>query len=438
MKKVLVLLAMVLGTINMYAQDYDLEGLAKALNEYYIDGGFHCGLAVAVKGNYCGYINKKGQLVIPFNYISAEEFRDNQAKVVKEGSEEYFFIDKNGNKIASPSGLFPDSKRINGKYLWGYVDGQGHTVIQYQYKDAKDFREGLARVQSEDGSYYFINNTGGALTDRHNEIAEYASDGFIRYKPNVMPNNATPKWGFLNRFGRRTIPAKYYDAGDFSEGIAYVEELIGEELWCGFIDNNGNKVHRTKYNIATYSRFKDGYIVARDESGKYGYINRQGQPLTSFMFDYAEDFSEGLARVSVGDKWGFVDKQGNSTFNPPASTKTAQSTNTEADTIYVTETLPSFVGGQTAMVRWLSEHLQYPEEALNKGIKGRVIASFCVEKDGTISNVEIVKSVHPLLDNETIRLLKTMPKWIPGTQDGIPVRAKFSVPLTYNFTEELN
>jgi hypothetical protein len=59
MKKVLVLLAMVLGTTNMYAQDYDLEGLAKALNEYYIDGGFHCGLAVAVKGNYYGYINKR-------------------------------------------------------------------------------------------------------------------------------------------------------------------------------------------------------------------------------------------------------------------------------------------------------------------------------------------------------------------------------------------
>jgi len=98
--------------------------------------------------------------------------------------------------------------------------------------------------------------------------------------------------------------------------------------------------------------------------------------------------------------------------------------------------MPSFVGGQTAMFRWISEHLQYPEEAMNKGIKGRVVASFYVEKDGTIGNVEIEKSVHPLLDNETIRLLKSMPKWIPGTQDGSPVRVKYTVPLTYNFTEE--
>ena len=436
MKKVLVLLAMVLGVTNMNAQDYDLEGLAKALNEYYIDGGFHCGLAVAVKGNYCGYINKKGQLVIPFNYISAEEFRDNQAKVFKEGSEEYFFIDKNGNKIASPSGLFPDSKRINGKYLWGYVDGQGHTVIQYQYKDAKDFREGLARVQSEDGSYYFIKNTGGALTDRHNEIAEYASDGFIRYKPNVMPNNATPKWGFLNRFGRRTIPAKYYDAGDFSEGIAYVEELIGEELWCGFIDNNGNKVHRTKYNIATDSRFKDGYIVARDESGKYGYINRQGQPLTSFMFDYAEDFSEGLARVSVGDKWGFVDKKGNTTFNPPTSTTNNNVQNTNTEVIDVTEQKPSFKGGEEQFRKWLAANVHYPELALENGIKGTVVASVVIEHDGSIGEVKIKKGVDPLLDKETIRVFKSMPKWNPGIQDGSPVRVTMDMPLIFNFSEE--
>ena len=98
--------------------------------------------------------------------------------------------------------------------------------------------------------------------------------------------------------------------------------------------------------------------------------------------------------------------------------------------------MPSFVGGPTAMFRWINEHLQYPEEAMNKGIKGRVVASFYVEKDGTIGNVEIEKSVHPLLDNETIRLLKSMPKWIPGTQDGSPVRVKYTVPLTYNFTEE--
>lgn len=436
MKKVLVLLAMMLGATNMYAQDYDLQGLAKALNEYYIDGGFHCGLAVAVKGNYYGYINKKGQLVIPFNYISAEEFRDNQAKVLKEGSEEYFFIDKNGNKIASPSGLFPDSKRINGKYLWGYVDGQGHTVIQYQYKDAKDFREGLARVQSEDGSYYFIKNTGGALTDRHNEIAEYASDGFIRYKPNVMPNNATRKWGFLNRFGRRTIPAKYYDAGDFSEGIAYVEELIGEELWCGFIDNNGNKVHRTKYNIATYSRFKDGYIVATDESGKYGYINRQGQPLTSFMFDYAEDFSEGLARVSVGDKWGFVDKKGNTTFNPPTSTTNNNVQNTNTEVIDVTEQKPSFKGGEEQFRKWLAANVHYPELALENGIKGTVVASVVIEHDGSIGEVKIKKGVDPLLDKETIRVFKSMPKWNPGIQDGSPVRVTMDMPLIFNFSEE--
>ena len=83
--------------------------------------------------------------------------------------------------------------------------------------------------------------------------------------------------------------------------------------------------------------------------------------------------------------------------------------------------MPSFPGGQTALMSWLSANFYYPEEAVENGIRGRVIVSFIVEKDGSIADVEIEKSVHPLLDNESVRLVKRMPKWIPGTQNGSPV-----------------
>lgn len=436
MKKVLVLLAMVLGATNMYAQDYDLQGLAKAFSEYRWDeSSFHCGLAKVVKDGKYGYINKKGELVIPFIYQYADKFINNQARVMPLGTDEYIYIDTKGNKKASPSGLFLDSKYVDGKNLWGFVDPQGRTVVRHKFEEAKDFSEGLARVKLN-GLYFFINNLEGVRTEHYSDAAEYVSDGFIRYKPRASSiNGYSPKWGFLSRSSNySSIPPKYSEAGDFSEGLAYVGEY--SSLWFGFIDKNDNKVFETKYTVSPGALFKDGLIPVSDSSRKYAYMNRSGKLITPFKFDYAENFSEGLAVVSIGDKWGYIDKQGNTTFNSLTTTTNNNVQNTNTEVIDVTETMPSFVGGQTAMFRWISEHLQYPEEAMNKGIKGRVIASFYVEKDGTIGNVEIEKSVHPLLDNETIRLLKSMPKWIPGTQDGSPVRVKYTVPLTYNFTEE--
>lgn len=94
--------------------------------------------------------------------------------------------------------------------------------------------------------------------------------------------------------------------------------------------------------------------------------------------------------------------------------------------------MPSFPGGKEAMMSWLRANFYYPEEAVENGIRGRVIVSFVVEKDGSIADVEIEKSAHPLLDKWSIGLVKKMPKWIPGTQNGSPVRVKFSMPLNYN------
>ena len=440
MKKVLVLLAMVLGATNMYAQDYDLKGLAKACDEYYVyQSGFHDGLAKVrnKNGTHIGYINTKGELVIPFEYQDGTDFQFGKARItLLDGS--YKYIDKNGNDTKSMLDLFPDYKYINGKGFWGFVDIKGQTVVRHKYEGASDFRFGLARVKLND-KYFFIDRMDKVRTDHFTEMAEFVSDGFIRYKQNsTSANNYSPKWGFLSCSESPSIQAVYSTAYDFSEGLAYVEQYSNDDLWSGFIDKKGNKVFRTEYNVN--SNFNDGLVMVANEDGKVGYINRNGKLVIPFKYDRGSDFSEGLAlvclvdTVNIKEKWGFVDKYGNSTFNPPTSSSTSQKTDDGTNT--ATETMPSFVGGQRAMFRWISEHLQYPEEAMNKGIKGRVVASFYVEKDGTIGNVEIEKSVHPLLDNETIRLLKSMPKWIPGTQDGRPVRAKYTVPLTYNFTEE--
>ena len=97
----------------------------------------------------------------------------------------------------------------------------------------------------------------------------------------------------------------------------------------------------------------------------------------------------------------------------------------------VVEQMPSFPGGQSALLQYLSSNIKYPVVAEENGVQGRVIVTFVVEKDGSITDVRVVKSVDPSLDKEAQRVVKSMPKWIPGKQNGAAVRVKYTVPVTF-------
>lgn len=97
----------------------------------------------------------------------------------------------------------------------------------------------------------------------------------------------------------------------------------------------------------------------------------------------------------------------------------------------VVEVMPSFPGGQGALFEWLSKNIKYPVVAEENGVQGRVIVTFVVERNGSITDVQVVKSVDPSLDKEAVRVVKAMPHWIPGKQNGSAVRVKFTVPVTF-------
>ena len=97
----------------------------------------------------------------------------------------------------------------------------------------------------------------------------------------------------------------------------------------------------------------------------------------------------------------------------------------------VVEQMPSFPGGDAELMKFLHDHMKYPAVAEENGIQGRVICTFVVERDGSITDVKVIKSVDPSLDKEAIRVLKSMPKWIPGKQNGSAVRVKYTVPVTF-------
>ena len=102
------------------------------------------------------------------------------------------------------------------------------------------------------------------------------------------------------------------------------------------------------------------------------------------------------------------------------------------DKVYdIVEVMPQYPGGMPELMEYLAKNIKYPIQAQKKGIEGRVTVRFIVEKDGSISNVTVVRHIHPLLDKEAVRVIKAMPKWSPGMLNGKPVRVKFNIPVAF-------
>ena len=97
----------------------------------------------------------------------------------------------------------------------------------------------------------------------------------------------------------------------------------------------------------------------------------------------------------------------------------------------VVEQMPSFPGGPQALLNYLSEHINYPEGYEETCVQGRVVITFVVEKDGSLSDITVVKSLEKAFDEEALRAVKSMPNWIPGMQDGEPIRVKYAVPVNF-------
>ena len=113
------------------------------------------------------------------------------------------------------------------------------------------------------------------------------------------------------------------------------------------------------------------------------------------------------------------------------TTKVTKKTSATDKVYEVCEQMPIFPGGDAALMKYLSENVKYPALAIKAQEQGRVVVSFTVEKDGAISDVKVARSVTPSLDAEAVRVVKAMPKWTPGKQDGQLVRVRYNVPVSF-------
>ncbi|MBT3302790.1 MAG: energy transducer TonB [Bacteroidetes bacterium] len=108
----------------------------------------------------------------------------------------------------------------------------------------------------------------------------------------------------------------------------------------------------------------------------------------------------------------------------------------EEQVFLMVEVPPSFPGGDKARNEFLRKNLVYPDKERDNGIQGLVVVNFIVEKDGSLSNLKVLKGVTPAMNDEAVRVIKAMPKWTPGLQRGKPMRVSINLPLRFTLADE--
>lgn len=143
----------------------------------------------------------------------------------------------------------------------------------------------------------------------------------------------------------------------------------------------------------------------------------------------AEDDADIMICIDGDDHWVTLD--GDDDWGKPMETSVLSQSPGEEDVFLVVEESPEFPGGTNALMGYLRDNMVVPDSCRENNIQGRVLVTFIVEKDGSITKPVVVKSVNHLLDAEALRLVSAMPKWKPGRQNGQAQRVKFTIPINF-------
>lgn len=115
--------------------------------------------------------------------------------------------------------------------------------------------------------------------------------------------------------------------------------------------------------------------------------------------------------------------------------KTTVPTTSNEEVFTLVEQLPEYPGGKAMMHEYMAKNFKYPIPAKNNNIQGRVYVTFVIEKDGSVSNAQVVRGIGSGCDEEALRLVNSMPKWTPGIQKGEPVRVKYTLPISFKLQQ---
>lgn len=212
------------------------------------------------------------------------------------------------------------------------------------------------------------------------------------------------------------------------ERIKYLDYLVGE--YAKEEDPNAKKILELglKYNLMTnYTSFVaiDEMVVNKD--GKQVTV-QQPIPMPEGVSDYAVGYE--VAEETFSLKAAAAPK-GKVLSSPVRVMEEEEIEEEEEEIFMIVEKDPEFPGGMEAMLKFLSENITYPQEAKDKSIEGTVFVTFVIEKDGSITNIKLLRDIGGGCGTEAVRVVKMMPKWKPGTQGGKPVRVQFNLPVKF-------
>lgn len=143
-----------------------------------------------------------------------------------------------------------------------------------------------------------------------------------------------------------------------------------------------------------------------------------------------ETLNTAKVNISVADVKGTNETTGMDVADLDKNKEITQETN--ADEVFmVVEQMPEFPGGDAALKTFIAKAIRYPADAQENGIQGKVFVNFVVDKDGSVTLAKVVRGVDPSIDKEALRVINSLPKWVPGKQGGHPVRVSFTVPISF-------
>ena len=224
-----------------------------------------------------------------------EELKDLYERLLSYGITDF---NKEWKEIVFEKSLSPIPK--NEKF--GFLNGRGETVIDFQFHNACSFHEGLCVVFNKKRKCNYIDRTGKFLLPTW---VDYVHTHFFEDIGIMKSNN---RFGFINREMETIIDCKYEGVRFFSEGLA---EVVSNNR-SGFIDKSDNLIIPFQYNYEMTSGFSEG-LAAVMKKNKYGFINKSGEVVIDLKYDVVGMFSEGLACVNLNGKNGFIDKDENFT-----------------------------------------------------------------------------------------------------------------------------
>ena len=333
--------------------------LTTAIQKYDEVHSFHDGLALVVKDGKYGYINERGEEVIPCQ---------RKAYIYREGEIDETVLPDFSEGMAILYTFTADKSSYTGadesSFRYGYINKNGEELIPAQYKKASDFHEGLALVEDLNGKQMFINKSGEKIAEIDSEY--WCIDGINDGLALVSQNSGYVSYGYIDKTGKVVIPLKYSEARPFSEGLAYVSN----DSFKGFIDVNGHEVisckeysdvgtfheglvsviKETKDGDGSYDNLKLGFMDKKGEivipvtlpwheleggepsadyeffsdgiyevANENRFIDKAGKTVLDFdsrwQIPLNERFSEGLVVINYGYQYGFMDKNGKVTIS---------------------------------------------------------------------------------------------------------------------------